>query len=219
MGDLEMESDSTGAGLTWPTRCEMPDPSGLFSKTSIDVALNRMFCGGGPRDGTSHALLMNFNRVVDLLIADYEAARESLIAATEMTGGLPLPAFLRAISNFENCVTTATRAIHFGQRLSKRSRGEIIPRKLAVLSKSVEDRVREMRNAIEHLDGQITDGTLKSGGAHCLMPKEDRIELAGHLICFAELAEWVRELHGLATATAQYKEAAPPAEQSNPSTA
>lgn len=78
--------DETGGKLVWPTRCDMPDLSNLVSRTSLDVALNRMFCGGGPKDRISYALLMNFNRVADILVEDYEAARRSMAEATQPTG-------------------------------------------------------------------------------------------------------------------------------------
>lgn len=39
------------------------------------------------------------------------------------------------------------------------------------------------------------------------MAREDRVELAGLEIHYTELARWIVELHGLANATAQYREA------------
>lgn len=199
-------TDNAGEGLVWPTRCEMPDLSGLFAKTSLDVALNRMFCGGGPKDPTSYALLMNFNRVVDILIEDYEAARRSMQEATQATGDVPLHALLSAIGHFESCVTNTLRAIRFAQRLRNKSRGVIVPRKLSVLAGVVEQRVRDLRNAIEHLDGQVTGDDWKPGNPLCLMAHESRIELAGLAIGYSELAQWITDLHALAADTAQYKE-------------
>lgn len=199
-------SVDTEPGLKWPSRCEMPDLSGLPSKTSLDVALNRMFCGAGPRDRVSYALLMNYNRVVDLLVEDYEAARRSMLEATQSTGDVPLHALLSAIGHLENCVTTTLRAMRFAQRLRNKSRGVIVPPKLAVLSGAVERRVRDIRNAIEHLDSQLASGNWQASDPLCLMVYEDRLELAGYHIRYGELAQWITELHDLAVSTAQFKE-------------
>lgn len=67
-----------------------------------------------------------------------------------------------------------------------------------------------MRNTIAHLDSQIAEEKLKKGAVFCLWAREDRIELDGQVILYSELAEWIRDLHTLATATAQYKEPTPP---------
>ena len=121
-----MSTEAETDALTWPTRCDMPDLSGLSSNTSSDVALNRMFCGGGPKDKTTYALLMNFNRVVDILIEDYRAARRYLIVVIQATGEVPLHPLLMAIGHFENCITTALRAILFAEKLHNKSRGVVI---------------------------------------------------------------------------------------------
>lgn len=184
----------------------MPALSELLSKTSLDVALNRMFCSGGPKDRTAYALLMNFNRVVDILIEEYETARRSMIQVTEETGAVPLSALLSAIGHFETCITTTLRAIRFAQRLRSRSRGAVVPPKLSVLSGTVEDRIRNMRNAIEHLENQIARDDWKPGQPYCLMAYEDRIGLGDDAIRYVELAQWIRDLHDLAMDTAQFKD-------------
>jgi hypothetical protein len=38
----------------------------------LTFVLNRVFAGGGPKDPKSYALVMNFIRIVDHFVAEYE---------------------------------------------------------------------------------------------------------------------------------------------------
>lgn len=200
-----VNAEELESGLTWPDRCEMPDLSELSSASSIDSALNRMFSGGGSKDPVSHALQINFNRMVDMLVENYEAARRYQTIASTRDGSVPLHALITAIGLFENCITTALRAISFARRLKNHTRGRMIS-KQSVLSDSVGDRIRELRNAIEHLDRDLASGNWVKWHAYCLIPKEDHIILGEQRIDYLELAGWITQLHGIAQETAQYKE-------------
>ena len=63
-----------------------------------------------------------------------------------------------------------------------------------------------MRNAIEHIDGQIVKDTWVLGEPVCLLLKNDRLELIGEELEYSELADWISQLQQLAEHLAQYKE-------------
>jgi hypothetical protein len=65
-------SSVSAAGQWPPTTCEMPDLSNLSANASLTFVLNRVFAGGGPKDPKSYALVMNFIRIVDHFVAEYE---------------------------------------------------------------------------------------------------------------------------------------------------
>ena len=180
----------------------MPDLSGLNSKTSLTLLLNRTFAGGGPKDSRSYALVMNFIRVVDVLVTEYESARESLTEFVNTPNNVISP-LLVATGSFELCITTMVRAINLGRRVRKDIR---IARKMAVLSDVVWGRVNDMRNAIEHIDGQIANNTWVPGEPVCLIVKNDRLELIGKEIEYSELAGWITQLQKLSENLAHYKE-------------
>ena len=198
-----MTSQPTGQ---WPPKtCEMPDLSSLNSKTSLTLLLNRVFAGGGPKDPKSYALVMNFIRVVDVLVTEYESARESLAKFVNTPNDVISP-LLVVTGSFELCITTMVRAINLGRRIRRDRRGPTISRKMSALSDAVWERVNGMRNAIEHIDSELANGSWVPGEPVCLLLKNNRLELAGREILYSELAGWITQLQQLSEELAQYKE-------------
>jgi len=202
-----MDANSESPPDYWPPKngqCEMPELKLTF--LSVFLMIHRGLGGGGPKNGTSYALVMNYVRIVDKLVIDYNLAREQMViwAATpnEVIGPL-----LVAIGHFESCVSGAVRAIDFARRIRKDKNGPgIVPKGVAVLSDAVYKSVNDMRNSVEHLDGDILDGTLSGGVPICLVVRPKAIELAGAQITFAELADWITQLHAIADKLAYYRE-------------
>ena len=155
----------------WPPKtCEMPDLPRLNSKTSLTLLLNRVFAGGGPKDPKSYALVMNFIRVVDVLVTEYESARESLAKFVNTPNDVISP-LLVATGSFELCITTMVRAVNLGRRIRRGRRGPTISKKMSVLSDTVWERVNGMRNAIEHIDSELANGSWVPG--HKIIYHED----------------------------------------------
>ena len=190
----------------WPPKtCEMPDLSGLNAKVSLTLLLNRTFRGGGPKNPKSYAFVMNFIRIADKLIVDYERTRAALNEYLSTPNNVISP-LIYATNNCESCVTTMVRAIKPGHRIRRDQNGPTIARKMSVLSDSVWHRVNGVRRAIEHFDERIRDNTWVPGDPLCLLLKSDRLELMGEEILYVELADWVRELNDLAIQLAHYEE-------------
>ena len=73
----------------------------------------------------------------------------------------------------------------------------MLPRRITVLSNSVESRMDNIRNAIEHIEGRIRAGQLIESDTIALTVKSDSIEFGGEEFYFTELAEWIRQLDAL----------------------
>jgi hypothetical protein len=75
-----------------------------------------------------------------------------------------------------------------------------------VLAGAVEKKIRDMRNAIQHLDEKVTKGMIHKGEPVCLVPEMQGVRLGNFNISYQELASWIRELHYLAGEVTHYKE-------------
>ena len=167
--------------------------------------LNRAFAGGGPSEQKSYALLMNFVRIVDKLVADYERTRANLIDYVNTPNNVMAP-LIYATNNCESCITTMIRAIRLGRRIRRDPNGPQIAKKISVLSDSVWNKLNSMRIAIEHIDDQIVNNTWAPGQPVCLIIKNDRLEVVSEEITYVELANWVQQLNDLAGKLALHKE-------------
>lgn len=197
--------DQRVTSSNWPTRCDMPDLSALEPGVSLRLMLNRAFCKGGPSDAGSFALVVNFVRIVDVVLADYHSVRAALTTYVTTPNEFIYPLF-EAISHTETCVTNLLRAIKMARRIRQDKAGPQIDRHIAVLTNNVADRVLAFRNKIQHVDDTLINGTWQPPAAHCLITRDDRIELYGKEILYAELARWITTLHGIASELATYKE-------------
>lgn len=190
---------------SWPTRCDMPDLSELPSDNSILLMFHRALAGGGPRSPESYALVANYVRIVDASLAEYHAMRAALIRYVTTPNEVIYPLY-EAISHAEACITNLLRAIRIARRIRNDRSGPSLDRRIDVLSDSVADRVRDLRNEIQHLDEVLLDGTWQPPSAHCLITRDDRIELYGKEILYSELAGWIGTLHRMSSELAIYRE-------------
>lgn len=173
---------------------------------------NRYFRGAGPKNYEAYALVMNFIRLVDLAICEYENGRnvlEEFLASKNNSIVSHLPIF--ASNHFEVCISTLKRIINYLKKLRghpnvPRSLKNLLPKNSKVLSSQVENLITNMRHAIEHLENKIQYGEITFGQALCIMPVEDGIELGKYKILFRDLAEWLREVHKYSNELVQYRE-------------
>lgn len=193
-------------------RFKVPDLSTLGTKSPL-LALERMFRGGGPSDPIVYGLTMNFVRLADSSLQSYERGRlalEDYMDARE-SGGLDLSSFLIATSSFEQCMESIKRAINFlkairGSIGTPQALKDALPRPIGILSGRVEGVVTGMRDAIQHLEGDIQGGAIVSGDPLALMPVDDAVELGVMRITYSDLSGWVHELNQLAEIVARFHE-------------
>ena len=188
---------------------DAPDLSGLGELSTL-FAARRIFQRAGPTHHEVYALTMNYIRLVDTAIREYENGRRMLSRFEEATSaGLNL--MFRASSHFEVCIDALKRALNHLKKLRAhkdvpQSMKDLLPSKLLVLTGTVEGHMTTMRDAIQHLEKDILKGEIVAGQALCLMPVEDGLELGDYKIHFRDLAKWLRELHQRAEALAHYWE-------------
>lgn len=162
------------------------------------------FVGCDYKDYKIYALIMNFVRLVDLGILEYETARNHLINfQSNSEGPLPVSSLILASGYFEMCIGNLKRAID----LLKAIRGypnmpefskELTRRRFQVLSGEVEGKVAGIRHTIHHVDERIKKGKISEGQSIYLKTNENDLQLGKYVITYKELSKWLCELNGVA---------------------
>jgi hypothetical protein len=132
----------------------MPAVDHLSNKGTLNVLLDRTFAGlppGLPPDRTMVGLFMNFSRLADKALREYDAARTELLLYVSPHDGLRASPYVRAIDHMENCVGAAHRAVLNARALQANKIGQGAPR----LTKRQEQRLAYLRNTIEHSDEKL----------------------------------------------------------------
>jgi hypothetical protein len=137
-------SSVSAAGQWPPTTCEMPDLSNLSANASLTFVLNRVFAGGGPKDPKSYALVMNFIRIVDHLVAEYEQTWAALTEFVNTPNNVISPIFY-ATNYCESCISTMIRAVRLGRRIRNDRKSPPLAKKIPVFSDQIWDRINNMR--------------------------------------------------------------------------
>ena len=94
---------------------------------------------------------MNFARLTDKALREYDAARAELMCFVEPHDGLRTGHYLRAIDHLENCVSATHRAVLNARALQAHKVGRAGPR----LTQLQEQRLAHLRNAVEHSDEKL----------------------------------------------------------------
>jgi hypothetical protein len=132
----------------------MPPVDHLSNKGTLNVLLDRTMSGlptGLPPDGTMVGLFMNFSRLTDKALREYDAARAELLLYISPFDGLRTSPYLWAIDHMENCVSATHRAVLNSRALRASKIGRAGPR----LTPRQEERLAHLRNAIEHSDEKL----------------------------------------------------------------
>jgi hypothetical protein len=143
----------TQAGLALPT------VEHLSNRSLTNVLLDRALSGTPaclPPDRMLISLFINFMRLTDTALREYDAARAELPNFVAPEDWLPTKFYLRAIDRRENCISALHRAVLNGRALRKNKIGRAGQR----LTERQEHRLAYVRNAIEHSDEKVL-GILK----------------------------------------------------------
>lgn len=188
----------------------IPDLSALTPSSST-MFMNNMFRGSGPKDHIAYALVMNFVRLTDRAVREFETGRKEIEAFWQPEGDLRLGAAIRAMGHFEGAIDALKRSInHLKQlRASRRvppSLKALLPRDTALLRGSVEGKITDMRDAVQHLEKDIVNEKIAPGQALVLAPRKYALELGPHSLRYDDLASWIAEAHALARLLRDYFE-------------
>lgn len=190
-------------------RFDVPDLSDLRGLSPM-FAFRRFFQGAGPTQHKAYSLTMNYIRLVDTAIREYENGRRSLSDYEEARdAGLDL--MLKVSSHFEVCIDALKRSLNHLEKIKAAKHvpqpmKDLLPRGLEVATGASVNQITSMRNGIQHLERDILKGKIVKGQSLCLVPEEDGLTLGDQSIHFRDLAKWLRELHGCADALAHYRE-------------
>jgi hypothetical protein len=136
----------------------MPAVDHLSNMGTLNVLLDRTFSGlpsGLPPDRTMVGLFMNFSRLTDKALREYDAARAEVVLYVSPADELGISPYLRAIDHMENCVSATHRAVLNARALRENKIGRAAPR----LTQLQEQRLRYFRNAVEHSDEKLLGKT------------------------------------------------------------
>ena len=186
----------------------VPDLSGLHLRGGVFL-LERVFRGGGPSDYRAYGLVVNFIRLTDLALEEYELARRAVLDFASRTEGLLHPVI--PANHFEACIVALKRALDHLVALKASPHvpmglKALLPRHTLILSSGVAKKATDMRDAIQHLDEKIRAGEIAE--KEPLMPlfMEEALGLGSLEIKYSELASWITELNTLAEIVARYRE-------------
>lgn len=178
-------------------RCAMPDLSKLTPPRVLGMVLGNIFGGPMPRSREPRLLVINFVRFVDSALAEYEAAR--IVMLENVTDGAVSKAF-RCFAHLENCLVTLRRAYAALDRLKQypEARVERLVRRFLERHRKA---IRQVRNAIEHMDEYIVRGKVPLGVSvlPSFAPAGDKLTIAEHSLDLRELASvlrWMAKLSG-----------------------
>lgn len=152
--------------------------------------------------GRARQIADGYVRLVEKAILEYKEARSNLIAFLADGTADHLH---RAQDHFESCIHALHRALIYFNRLRnfgyKRQDGTPFiprPRELEVLRETVRKPVRDMRDALEHLDNDILDGTLPEDSPAGPHLGWDIATLGAYKLRYADVTRWIEQLHEFA---------------------
>lgn len=192
---------------------KFPDLSNL-KEVSVLFFAKHFFQGGGPKEYNAYALTMNFIRLVDLSVQEYELGRSSFQEFLNNREGIHIGSATASVGHFEVCLSALKRSVNFlkalrGNKNVQNGLKNLLPRGSLILRGDAEKQVTRMRHAIEHLEEEIIKGQIQKGQALCVLATEEKLELGCHSIRYTDLAAWLTELHTLSGKLPLYSESYP----------
>ena len=176
-----------------PKKCNAPDISSLSDDLVSEYTLPVVFQSAVPSDAVLRGLTVGYVRLVDKCTDEYRRGRSYLDQFVRSESDLRASTILRAASHFETCINTMKRAINYLEALRRARSGPQISKNLAVFREA--NRIRVLRDAIEHTDQDILNGAINPGNPHVLMVKDNGLALGGEEVSYQDLVRWLEQLH------------------------
>lgn len=171
-----------------------------------------------------NALTSTYVRLVESAIFEYQSGEKNLREFWGTHSSLNLAAHRRSVSNFETCISNMHRAIACFRRLRGDKDSDPLSTHLKVKASFATDaiakRVKDVRDAIHHLDEKVMYGKISEGEVFMLAPDGlevphpsepnqtiktiDRLVIGRLEISFRELAGWLKEMSELAARIADF---------------
>ena len=200
---------------------DLPDPGA----TTSNYWVRYYFVGSPSQDRQINALANTYMRLVEAATVEYKLGAEALRLVWSDHSSFGVRAMHRSISHFETCVSSMHRAIATFRRLRNHPSRDplsayLTDPKPAFISDAIAFRVRNVRDAVHHLEEQVVNGEVTDGQPIALKPegKEvphpidtgqtvktfDRLAIGAHELTFSELATWLSQMETVAARIAQF---------------
>lgn len=176
-----------------PKKCNAPDISSLSDDLVSEYILRITFHSAVPSDAVLRGLTVGYVRLVDKCTDEYRRGRSYLDQFVHSELNLRASTIFRAASHFETCGNTMKRAINYLEALRRARSGPQISKNLAVFREA--NRIRVLRDAIEHTDQDILNGVIIPGDPHVLMVKDNGLALGGEEVSYQDLVHLLEQLH------------------------
>src|SRR5205823_789521 len=129
-------------------------------------------------------------RLTDEPIREYESANREVEVFRAGPSNLFSP-FFRAVDDLEHCVAATHRAgLHARQLIAKgHARHALMP------THGQLDRLRWVRNHIEHTDDKLLNGQINQNEPFTIQPLEHRLEIGKVRVSYRDLASVITKCH------------------------
>lgn len=172
-----------------------------------------------------NALASTYMRLVEAAVVEYGLGASAFRQVWRDHTSIRLDAMHRAISHFETCITNMHRAIITyrclrGHKARDPLSAYLANQKPTFRSGAVANQVRDIRDAIHHLENFVIGGEISEGQYFAIRPDGPEVPHASqsgqtiktfnHLvigplqITFADMAAWLEEMSNVASWIAQY---------------
>jgi hypothetical protein len=188
--------------------------------------LNITFLGNRPDDYRSLAIVTSFVRLVEGSLVHYHLARDHVFNLWNTHTSLALGSHNLSATYFEDCINSMHRAVLCMKRI--RSYPEVpadlkslFPAKPGFTEDAAANRLRNIRDAIQHMDDNVVKGRipertpfmLTATGIESPIPDEpnqtlkviDRLIIGDKAVLFADLAKWLIEMGECADVISKYR--------------
>lgn len=184
-----------------------------------------LFLGTPSQNRQVIALASTYMRLAETAIVEYQMGSEALRQVWADHTSLGLRAMHRSISHFESCISDMHRAIAAYRHLrNHRDRDPLSVYLADVKPRFITDKiafqVRDMRDAVHHLEKLVVRGEIAEGQPIALKPEGDefphpteagqtvktfdRLVIGPHSLKFSDIANWLTEMSSVAARIAQF---------------
>jgi hypothetical protein len=176
----------------------LPDLSALDDKLVANY-IESVAIGRGFPPGDAQHLVTAFVRSTEGALRRYEAARLQLARSLDRNHNALLE-HLRGADDMAVAFMALHRAMRLGEGVMRSPETEVSKEQLP--SEADRDKLRVMRNAIDHINDPIIEGRAGKGQTLELHVRDNDSTIddedGTHTVSHAEFGEWVRTLHTLA---------------------
>jgi hypothetical protein len=211
-----------GREMGFQIRLQIPEVQ-CVNHILLQHVVNTALSGNVPEELRTAKLIATFVRLVVAAIEGYENGRLSITHYFNSDGPLKVSAIFVCAAEYEMCLTNMHRAIRCmkairGRAFVSRDVKETFHSSPGFVHQRVADRIEGVRNAVQHIEGDICAGRHPEQSAFALVPEGDEIHENGDIIKvfdrlqigdeklpFSDIAAWLRQMAECAERLSKYE--------------